>query len=183
MKKILLTTAAILAIPVLAIAQTSAGSAMATSSAASGASTLNAQDRAFIQQAAISGLAEVSDGKLAESQGDTTVKQIGMRMVTDHTKANDQLITLSEQLGEPAPSTTNAKHQQMSASLQKLSGSSFDTQYLHEQLLAHEQAITLFKTEESDGGNRQLKTFASNTLPILEMHLSMIKSALKSTNT
>ena len=183
MKKILLTTAAIIAIPVLASAQTSTGSAMANSSAASGASTLNAQDRTFIHKAAIAGLAEVNDGKLAESQGNDSVKQIGMRMVTDHTQANTQLTTLSSDLGDPAPSTTDATHQQMSASLQKLSGSSFDSKYLHEQLLAHEQAVTLFKTEASDGSNPRLKSFASSTLPTLEMHLSMIKSALKSTNT
>jgi putative membrane protein len=179
MKKILLTTAAVLAIPVPAIAQTSTGNAMANSA---GAGTLNAQDRAFIHKAAIAGLAEVADGKLAESQGNASVKQIGMRMVTDHTKANTQLTTLSEQLGDPAPATTDATHQQMNSSLQKLSGSSFDTKYIHEQLLAHEQAITLFKTETSSGSNQSLKTFASNTLPTLEMHLSMIKSALKSTN-
>jgi len=183
MKKILLTAAAVIAIPVLAVAQTSAGSAMADSSAASGASKLNAQDRTFIHKAAIAGLAEVADGKLAETQGNAAVKQIGMRMVTDHTKADTQLTTLSSQLGDPAPATTDTTHQQMNASLQKLSGSSFDTKYLHEQLLAHEQAITLFKTEASDGSNQQLKAFASSTLPTLEMHLSMIKSALKSTNT
>jgi putative membrane protein len=182
MKKILLTSAAIIAIPVLAIAQTSTSSAMANSSAASGASTLNAQDRTFIQKAAIAGLAEVNDGKLAENQGNASVKQIGTRMVTDHSKANAQLTTLSTQLGDPAPAATDATHQQSTASLQKLSGSAFDAKYLHEQRLAHEQAITLFKTEISDGSSQQLKTFASNTLPILEMHLSMIKSALKSTN-
>jgi putative membrane protein len=189
MKKILLTTAAIISLPVLAIAQTNIGAAMSGASSSStppsamAASKLSAQDKIFIQKAAYSGLAEVTDGKLAESRGNASVKQIGMRMVTDHSKANDQLTTLSQEFGDPAPSMTDATHQEITASLQKLSGSSFDTQYLHEQLLGHEQAITLFKTEASAGSNKQLKTFATNTLPILEMHLSMIKSAMKSTNT
>jgi putative membrane protein len=172
MKKIAIATVLCFGLPLAAVAQTMGNTGTA----------LNAQDKTLIQKAADGGLAEVSDGKLAQSRGNSSVQQIGMRMVTDHGKANDQLAAISQQLGDPAPTTTDATHRQMHAALAKLSGRSFDSQYLHDQLLGHEQTISLFKTEASSGSNPQLKNFASATLPTLEMHLSMIKSAMKSTN-
>jgi putative membrane protein len=100
-----------------------------------------------------------------------------MRMVTDHTKANDELTSLSQQLGDPAPTQTDSKHKAMTAALQKASGSSFDTLYLKQQLLGHEKTIALFKKEISSGSNPALKSFAQTTLPVLEEHLTMIKTA------
>jgi len=145
-----------------------------------GAAALNVQDRTFIKMAAIGGLAEVTDGQLAEQMGDASVKQIGTRMVTDHTKANDKLTALSKQLGDPAPAQTDPKHMAMTAALQKDTGTTFDTAYLREQLTAHEKTIALFKTEISKGGNPALKSFAQTMLPVLEDHLSIIRSAEQS---
>ena len=160
------------AVPLLASAQTTSSSAAA----------LSAQDKMFIQNAAYAGLAEVSDGNLAESKGSSSVKAIGMRMVTDHTKANDQLAALSQQLGDPAPTMTDATHLKMHAALELHTGSAFDTHYLEDELQGHEKTIALFKTEMQDGSNSQLKTLASNTLPTLQMHLNMIEAAMKSSS-
>ena len=143
---------------------------------------LTAQDKTFIQNAAYAGLAEVSDGKLAESRGSSNVKTIGARMVSDHTKVNDQLAALSKQLGDPAPTMTDATHLKMHAALELHTGSAFDTHYLKDELLGHEKTIALFKMEMQDGGNTQLKTLASNTLPTLQMHLNMIEAAMKSSS-
>ncbi len=176
MKRSTFAALACFAVPVLASAQ--------TTSSGSSSTALSTQDKMFIQKAAYAGLAEVSDGNLAESKGSSTVKTIGTRMVADHTKVNQQLAALSQQLGDPAPTMTDAKHLQMHVALEGLSGSAFDSHYLHEQLLGHEKTIALFKTESQDGSNPQLKTLASNTLPTLEEHLSMIQAAMKSsTNT
>jgi putative membrane protein len=187
MKKLLLASTFALALPLAAFAQTSGSMSDPTMSSNPSpaanmkkAADLSATDRTFIKTAAIAGFAEVNDGQLAQQMGDDAVKQIGAKMVTDHTKANNQLAALSQQLGDPAPMQTDSKHMQMSAALKAKSGAAFDTAYLADQLTAHEKAIALFKKEINNGGNSQLKTFAQNTLPILEEHLSMIKSAQQS---
>ena len=154
-------------------------SAPANSTMSATLSKLSVTDKQFIHSAAIAGLAEVNDGQLAEQKGDNSVKQIGTRMVADHSKANDQLATLSNQLGDPAPIQTDAKHMQISASLKTRSGSAFDAAYLQTELTGHKQTIALFKKEIAGGSDEQLKKFAQTTLPILEMHLSMIKSTLQ----
>ena len=60
---------------------------------------LSVQDTHFMKIAAIAGMAEVNDGTLAENMGDATVKNIGARMVADHTKANQQLMSIAKQKG------------------------------------------------------------------------------------
>jgi putative membrane protein len=171
LRKSTLAVVAFCTVPLLASAQSMTSSA-----------PLNTQDKMFIQNAAYAGLAEVSDGKLAESRGSSAVKTIGTRMVTDHTKVNDQLATLSKQLGDPAPTMTDATHLKMHVALELHTGSTFDTHYLKDELLGHEKTIALFKMEMQDGGNTQLKSLASNTLPTLQMHLNMIEAAMKSSS-
>ncbi len=181
MKRLILALT-VSALPLAAMAQSSppATNGDAPAMSASGSATLSAQDRNFIKMAAISGLSEVQAGQVAEQNGDASVKAVGQRMVTDHSKANDQLAALSQQLGDPAPTTLPASQTAMITKMQGMSGSSFDTSYLKAQAAAHKKAIALFKHEIADGSNSQLKQFASATLPVLQQHLSMIQSAMNS---
>lgn len=172
MKHIFAVSALALALPVIAVAQAQTAPQNETMQ------PLSAQDKLFIKKAAYAGLAEVSDGQLAESKGDASVKKVATQMVTDHAKANDQLTSLSQSLGDPAPTRTDTKHLKIHNALQGLSGAAFNAKYLKTELQGHEMTITAFQTEINSGSNPQLKQFASQTLPILQMHLSMIKSAV-----
>jgi putative membrane protein len=173
MKRLILALT-VSALPLAAMAQ------MTTTMPAKASTALSTQDRKFIKMAGISGLSEVQAGQVAEQNGDASVKAVGTRMVTDHTKANDQLATLSQQLGDPAPTTLPASQRAMITKMQGMSGAGFDTAYLKAQAADHKKAIALFESEISNGANAQLKDFASNTLPTLKDHLSMIQSAMQS---
>jgi putative membrane protein len=182
MKRILLTGIAIFALPLAASAQMSAAPAPDVTTEASGSvgmAKLSMQDTHFIKVAAIGGMAEVNDGTLAENMGDSTVKAIGTSMVTDHTKANEQLASIAKEKGVALPIQENPQHAAISAKLKTLSGASFDSYYLATQLQAHNTAIAAFKAEASTGSDPDLKAFANATLPTLEMHLSMIQAAMK----
>lgn len=70
--------------------------------------------------------------------------------------------------------------------LAKLSGEKFDKQYLSSVVDAHKKSIKLFEKESKSGKDAELKTFATNTLPTLKMHLDMAQSLereLKSSKT
>jgi putative membrane protein len=172
MKKFLLIYAAALMLPIAAPAQTTTGIAAPTAS-----SSLSAQDRSFAMTAAAAGLSEVQEGKLAASKGDAKVKKIGNQMVTDHTRANNQLTSLASSKGITLPTEVTDDQAAQLSHLQGLSGTSFDAAYLRDQRNAHEKAIKLFETETSSGADSDLKSFAGTTLPILKMHLKMIKAA------
>src|ERR1044072_6856705 len=57
---------------------------------------LNAKDKDFIQKAANAGVGLVADGKVAEARGGAKVKQIGSRLVADHSQANKELEELAK---------------------------------------------------------------------------------------
>ena len=63
-----------------------------------GSSTsLNAKDKMFVKKAAKGGMMEVAMGKLASERGQSAdVKKFGERMVTDHSKANEDLTSIAE---------------------------------------------------------------------------------------
>jgi predicted outer membrane protein len=66
--------------------------------AAIAAEGISAQDKIFVQQAAVGGLAEVQEGQLAVSQGaSATIKRFGQQMIDQHTSNNQALAALAKQ--------------------------------------------------------------------------------------
>src|SRR3954452_22720771 len=79
----------------------------------------NAQDRLFVDQASIGGMAEVELGKLAERKSqNTAVKDFARRMIQDHTKANNQLVSLAKRADTPLGSSLDDEHQGVRATLE-----------------------------------------------------------------
>ncbi len=143
---------------------------------------LSPTDANFVKQAAIGGLSEVQEGKLASQRGDRAAKKVGDQMVIDHTHANDELVGITKSQNLDIPTQPDATHAAQFAQLQKLRGKAFDNAYLNHQLLAHQQTIAVFQQEADQGSDPQLKAFAARTLPILQGHLAMVKSALHQTS-
>lgn len=125
---------------------------------------------------------EVELGKLAQQKASSDgVKQLGQKLVQDHTKANDQLKDVATKAGITVPDTLDPKHQSMVDKLSALSGNAFDKAFTKDAVKDHEQDIKMFKEEAQNGTNPSVKNFASETLPVLQEHLSMAK-ALKQTH-
>jgi putative membrane protein len=163
------------------------GNAVTANSAASNMSAsprnqtaqVSSQDKRFVKQAAEAGKSEVQEGKLAEQKGDDTVKSVGTRMVTDHTRANDQLRTLAQTQGVHVPNSVDSTKTKQLHKLQGMSKLKFDHQYLADQKRAHEKAIKLFTKEAHSGSDPELKSFAASNIPMLRNHLRIIRSAIK----
>ncbi len=138
-------------------------------------------DKKFVKEAALGGLTEVQLGKLAAQKASRDdVKQFGQKMVDDHTKANDQLKEIASKDGVTVPDALDAKHQARVEKLSKLSGPEFDKAYVKDQLKDHETDVKEFQTEAQNGTDPNIKSFASSTLPILQEHLTMVKSLSQS---
>jgi putative membrane protein len=164
---------ALLAAPAAAqTAQPGGGTAGSTMPAAK--AKLSAQDRDFVKRAAIGGMAEVEEGKLATQHAQSdAVKNFGQQMVTDHTKINADLQAIASRIGVTPPATLDKEHAAMLQRLGKLSGPQFDRSYMQDQVSEHRKTISLFEKEDKSGQNAELKTFATNTLPTLRRHLQM----------
>jgi putative membrane protein len=138
---------------------------------------MKSPDVAFAMKAAQGGMAEVQMGQLAvQNASNPDVKAFGQQMMDDHTKANDKLKSVAQAQNMTIPESVDAKHQSEYTKLQSLSGPSFDREYVKCMVKDHEEDVKEFQKEANTGKDPQIKAFASETLPVLEQHLSKIKS-------
>ena len=134
-------------------------------------------DQTFVHMASNGGVAEVKLGQLAiERAASPEVKQFGQRMVTDHTKANQELAIIVQAKNMPIAPELDPQHRAMADKLATLQGAAFDQEYLQGQVTDHEQTIALFTTQIKEGQDADLKAFASKTLPTLQEHLHMVQA-------
>ena len=78
-------------------------------------------DKTFVQKAAIGGMFEVQSSELAQTMSNNAdVKQFANRMMTDHTKANQELTRLARQKNWQVPSVLDEKHQAMIDRLRRI---------------------------------------------------------------
>jgi len=136
----------------------------------------NSKDQQFLQHAARDGLAEVQLGQMAaERASNPDVQRFGQRMVTDHSQANQELMTLAQSKNIAIPKDIDKQHQKTAGTLTKKQGTSFDREYTRDMVTDHEKAVRLFTTEANEGSDPDIKAFASKTLPTLQEHLQMAR--------
>jgi len=104
------------------------------------------RDQDFIQFAAMSSLAEIELGRVAQQRAmNPEVKQFATQMIADHTQATEML---KQALGS-APTTTlptqlDTKHREAMEKLQKMSGADFDRDYMRMMVDDHREAVDRF---------------------------------------
>jgi putative membrane protein len=188
-KKIMVYGAAVLALaaaPVFAQSGSTAGqSGTTTGAAGSGQSRQggtdasmrgSSPDHMFVMEAAQGGMAEVALGRLAgEKASSDRVKQFGQRMVSDHSKANDELKALAQTKSISIPADLDAKHKATQDRLSKLSGAAFDRAYIQEMVADHKKDVADFRKESQSGSDSEVKAWAGKTLPTLEEHYKMVQ--------
>lgn len=180
MKHALLITSSLLA---LMIAMPGAGDAAQPSTTTNSKQItdqrqdVSQQDRDFVGTAAMSGLAEVQMGKVAQEKTKMEqVRDFAERMVKDHSKTNDELQKLASKLSITTPAVLDSAHKNAMDELQKLSGGRFDLAYIEDQVDAHQKAIDAFQKEADAGQQPELKDFARGTIPTLKDHLQQAQT-------
>jgi len=137
----------------------------------------NQADRAFVQAAAIGGLAEVEAAKLATQKGaKREIKEFAQRMIHDHGAAIDRLSMLAKAEGIQLPDGLDDEHSAMRDQLEQATGMQFDRTYIHGQIVDHQKTAQLLEYEIGSGDNAELKKFASDILPTVFDHLRMAQS-------
>jgi putative membrane protein len=141
-----------------------AGVAIAQDAPSTKNSSLSAKDKTFMKKAAKGGMMEVAMGNLAEQNGQSDdVKSFGKRMVTDHSKANDELKSIAAQKGVTLPSKEPA-----------LKWSS-DKSYINMMVQDHEKDLAEFQEEAKTGSDPEVKKFAEDTAKVVQEHLDLAK--------
>jgi len=129
-----------------------------------GEGSLSAQDKTFMKKAAKGGMMEVAMGKMAEQNAQSDdVKSFGKRMVTDHSKANDELKSIASKKGVQLPSKEHSGKW------------TSDKAYMDMMVKDHEKDLAEFKEEASNGSDPDVKKFADDTAKIVQEHLDLAK--------
>jgi len=155
----------------------SANSAKAdTAKKDSSVATVDKDDAKFAMAAANGGMAEVALGTLAQQKASSAkVKDFGAMMVSDHSKANDELKALAKSKGITLPDSIDSKEQQVKNDLSAKSGAGFDKAYVSNMIDDHKEDIKEFEDAAKNLKDADLKAFAVKTLPTLKMHLDAIQ--------
>jgi putative membrane protein len=147
--------------------------ALGSSPAAAQQAKSLASDSVFLQRAGSAGLLQVKLGQLAEKKGSSpAVVEFGKRMVTDYSKANEELKAAAKGAGDPAPALLR-QDQQIFDRFQGKGRSSFDKAYMAEMVKQHREEVQLFQGESAGGRVQSLKQLASRMLPEMEQRLSL----------
>ena len=137
---------------------------------------LSAPEKVFVEKAAKGNLAEVELGKLASQKSNNAqVKAFGQQMITDHSKANDSLKPIADSAHVPWPAQLTGESKTVYDRLSKLSGSQFDKLYVQTMAQDHQKDAAEYRTESTRVKDSQLKTYITQTLPVVEQHLNHIK--------
>jgi putative membrane protein len=101
-------------------------------------------------------------------------------MVTDHSKANDELKQLATTKGLTLPATLSAEHQKTADELAKKKGKDFDKAYMNDMVKDHEKDVAEFQKQSTSAQDPDLKAWATKTLPTLQDHLKQAKQVSSS---
>ena len=142
-----------------------------SASSAAATATLSSVDRDFAMNAAKGGAMEVQMGEMAQQKGQSAeVKKLAGVIVSDHTKANGELMSIAQAKGLKL----DTRHK-----MDKLDSANFDQAWLAAMAQGHEKTIAAFQTESKSGQDPALKAFATKTLPTLKKHLNEVQNAQK----
>ena len=136
----------------------------AASASGKAASKLSAADKNFMMNAAKGGMMEVEMGKMAaQNAQNADVKKFGNRMVTDHSKANSELMALAKEEGVSLPGAKSPGKWKS------------DKDYMNAMVKDHTADLAEFQKEAKNGSDPDLKKFAEKYSNVVQEHLNMAK--------
>src|SRR5580658_266152 len=145
--------------------------------------SLNEQDRMFIQNVAKANQDEIDFGNLAQQKSSNSqVKSYGTTLVTDHTKNQQELSNLAARNGvsiQPYQGATASSEYQL---LQGQSGAMFDRSFASQMAQDHEKAISMFEQELMVTQDPAMRNYINSTLPVLRKHLNEARNIERNLN-
>jgi len=142
-----------------------------------------AMDRMFVKSAMQGGLAEVQLGQLTlQKSSNDQVKQFAQRMIDDHTKLNEEMKPVAQQLHVDVPTQVSKKDSKVINKLQALSGPAYDQAYIKDMVKDHKDDLSEFQTEASSGQDQTVKDAAAQGSKVIAQHLQMAQQLAKDQN-
>jgi putative membrane protein len=152
------------------------GAAGSQAGGASGSSTsVPGADKKFAMTVAQTDLAEIQVSNLAlQKSNNDDVKKLAQKLIDDHTKTSDAMKQIASQKGLTLPTEPDAKHKALATKLEGESGAQFDKDFISANSADHHKVVKEFQKEANSGKDPEIKGFASQFLPAIQEHTTMI---------
>jgi putative membrane protein len=139
---------------------------------------LTTSTKGFVDDAAIGDMYEVQAGQIALMRAKSPdVKMFAQKMIDDHTKSTNQLKTILAKASPNfmPPMQIDSRREGLLNDLKGAKDQDFEGRYIAQQINAHDEAVILIRGYANSGDNPDIKTFAMDILPTVQMHQDMIK--------
>jgi putative membrane protein len=130
----------------------------------------------FVEKAGASDTFEVDSAKLMVTSKNPAVAKFAKQMLVAHSKST-QLVkgaAKSDHLALKAPSMTVGQRTDITALKAVPAGKTKDDLYIKQQKAAHADALALMKDYAASGSAPHLKAAATQIVPVVEMHETML---------
>jgi len=162
-------------VPLMVIEMEAQHAAAVDAEAQAGGGEKPVDDIAFVQKATESARKEIGSARDALLQlKQPELIRIAEMLVKDHSGANQRLTKLAEAKRWPVP----APHTP-SAPPSGTASSDFDAKWTAEMIAGHERSVALYRTQATSGEDKDLRKYASETLPTIERHLAELRRLQK----
>jgi putative membrane protein len=138
-------------------------------SASAAAAKLSQKDQKFLSQIAAGGVQAVEDSKVAEKEGGASVKNVASIIVSERSRSNKELLDLAKKKGIGL-GTDKIKARNMGKG-------SFDKQFVHTLTRDYEEDVKLTQAAAQSSDDKDVKSWAARTLPMLKQELNSLKQA------
>jgi putative membrane protein len=138
---------------------------------------LTTSTKGFVDGAAVGDMYEVQAGQLASMRASMPeLKKFAKDMVDTHTQTTSQLKSILVKVAANVvpPSELDGRHQAMLDDLKGAKDEDFDGRYIAQQIDTQNEALILMRGYAKDGDHADIKAFAAETQPKVQMHLDMI---------
>jgi putative membrane protein len=141
-------------------------------------------DQEFVNFAGQIDMVDANLGKLASTAASSKpTKEFAQKLVSEQTDDFQSLSKVARQANLSVPEAIDKEHNRtMIDPFQKLKGAAFDHRFAKEMIAADTKSIDIYKKEAANAQTPALRTYAEESLPVLQSHLSDAKS-LESTQT
>ncbi|MCD6034820.1 MAG: hypothetical protein K0R63_561 [Rickettsiales bacterium] len=144
------------------------------SSVAYGALRMDISDEEFVNKASLSNLFEIESSQVAlQRSEDEDVREFADRMIKDHTelkKSMKSALDGAKLRSDLMLTALDKPYRKKIDKLREVADKNFDKEYISLQEDEHEKAIKLYERYGEKGKTQVLRTFATNTLPLLREH-------------
>jgi putative membrane protein len=129
---------------------------------------------AFARDASLAGLFDVESAQLALDRAtNIDVRKLAREILEDQSLANSRLVAFAPKY---ARTTLNAEYAARLDRLKAAKAEDFDKAFLAAQKASHEYSVKLLSDYSQSGGDKMLKSYASETLTFVSLHHSRVRS-------